>query len=329
MIRAFLHIFFILAATALSHGQDLSPNGEFDNIINHSYFKLSYSEDHEQAEWVIYTLEGRSLNPSISRTNNFRPDPKVNSGSAQLDDYKGSGFDRGHLVPAADMKYSNLSMSESFYMSNISPQYPSFNRQIWKKIEKQFRDWSYEYGAIVVVTGPVLNGDFIGYIGENRVAVPRYFYKVAIDPNNLERNIAILIENKGSKESIQNFVISIDELESYTGIDFFYKLDDSLEARIEGVTHDDLWNWSIGSPIRNNSPTTLPTIISEPSPTTLPTIISEPSASEQLEKGNIFITKTGKKYHRGSCRYLSRSMIPITLKSAQRRGFNPCSVCKP
>jgi len=192
----------------------------------------------------MYTLQGSGLNPSIGRTDNFRPDPGVSTGTAKLSDYRGSGFDRGHLAPAADMKYTSTSMSESFFMSNMSPQTPSFNRQIWRKIESQFRSWGHEYGKIIIVTGPVLNGNYLGTIGSSKVTVPKYYYKVAIDPENLERNIAILIENKSSSESTKDFVVSIDSLEAFTGIDFFHKLDDSLETQIESTTHENLWKWS-------------------------------------------------------------------------------------
>ena len=135
--------------------------GKDNNIIEHTYYTLSYSEDHEQAEWVQYTLKSEYLNSNISRTDNFRTDPLVRTTSSELIDYKGSGYDRGHLAPAADMKYNSTSMSESFFMSNMSPQSASFNRGIWRKIEKQFRDWSYEYGELVIVTGPILNGDYL------------------------------------------------------------------------------------------------------------------------------------------------------------------------
>ena len=295
---------------------DLSPNGQYDKIVNHSYYTLSYAEAHEQAEWVMYTLQGSALNPSIGRTDNFRPDPRVSTGTAQLSDYRGSGFDRGHLAPAADMKYSSTSMSESFFMSNMSPQTPSFNRQIWRKIESQFRSWGHEYEKIIVVTGPVLNGDYLGAIGSNGVTVPRYYYKVAIDPNNLERNIAVLIENKGSSASVQSFVVSIDYLESVTGIDFFYKLDDALETLIESTTHKNLWNWNTTSSNRTYTTTVTPNT-------------TEPSNNTQGVTGDYFKTTSGTKYHKDGCRYLSRSKIPITLSEAQESGLGPCSVCKP
>ena len=287
------------------------PLGKDNNIIEHTYYTLSYSEDHEQAEWVQYTLKSEYLNPSISRTDNFRTDPLVKTTSSELLDYKGSGYDRGHLAPAADMKYNSNSMSESFFMSNMSPQNPSFNRGIWRKIEKRFRDWANIYDELVIITGPVLNGDYITSIGPNKVTVPRYYYKVAIDPEDYNRNIAILIENKGSSEPIQNFVVSIDSLESFSGLDFLYQLDDEVENKIEMGVNIQLWNWSSSYVPRTNSHSTNDVQI------------NTNSSSE------IYRTVSGKKYHLGSCRYLSKSKIPITLKEAQERGLGPCGVCKP
>ena len=109
-------------------------------IVHHANYTLQYNEEHEQASWVAYRLTSHHLqNPSTKRKDNFRSDPKVKTGSATLSDYKGSGYDRGHLAPAADFKWSSTAMSESFYMSNMSPQVPGFNRGIWKKLESKIR----------------------------------------------------------------------------------------------------------------------------------------------------------------------------------------------
>ena len=315
MFRRLIFLLFLINYLS-NYGQDLSPKGKYDQIVNHSYFTLSYAEDHEQAEWVMYTLQGNALNPSVRRNNNFRPDKKVKTGSAQLSDYRNSGFDRGHLAPAADMKYNSISMSESFLMSNMSPQSPSFNRQIWKNIESQFRNWGYEYDRIIIVTGPVLNGEYLGFIGKNNVTIPKYYYKVAIDPKNLERNIAVLIENKAGFRDIQSYVVSIDSLESFTGIDFFHELDDALEAEIEDKTHINLWNW--------NTTKTAHTLTTTLKPNSVQT-----SMNSQEITGDYFRTTSGSKYHKVGCRYLSRSKIPISINEAQESGLSPCSVCKP
>ena len=155
-MKKYLSLLVILISN-LIYSQDLKPLGLYDNLISHNYYSLSYSEEHKQAEWVYYKLNSSQLNPTVNRKNNFKKDPKITQYSAALNDYKGSGYDRGHLAPAADMKYNSNSMSESFYLSNVSPQSANFNRGIWKKIEKQIRDWSNIYGELIIITGPFLN----------------------------------------------------------------------------------------------------------------------------------------------------------------------------
>ncbi len=120
----------LLTLTYSLSAQDLLPTSTTGQIVEHTYFTLSYSEDHEQAEWVYYELTPMLINGTQARTDNFRPDPKVSTVSAQLSDYKGSGYDRGHLCPAGDMKLNKTAMSETFYLSNMSPQEASFNRGI-------------------------------------------------------------------------------------------------------------------------------------------------------------------------------------------------------
>src|SRR5690606_30581000 len=133
--------------------------------------------EHEQAEWVYYLLAPSMIQGAFDRTDDFRPDPAVSTGSAELHDYVGSGFDRGHLAPAADMKVSHTAMSESFYLSNMSPQAPSFNRGGWKKLESLIRNWVLAEGQMFVVTGSIFR-DNLGVIGRNQVTVPSYYYKV-------------------------------------------------------------------------------------------------------------------------------------------------------
>ena len=121
-------------------------------------------------------LTAKEVNGKYERSDNFRKDPHVSTESATLSDYKGSGYDRGHIIPAADMKWSPDAMSASFFMSNMSPQDPSFNRGIWKKLEEQVGKWALENSEIYIVTGPVLTDGPYQTIGVNKVAVPKYYY---------------------------------------------------------------------------------------------------------------------------------------------------------
>ncbi len=213
-------------------------------IIEYSSYVLAYSEEHEQALWVAYELDQVKASTDLfNRTDNFREDPNVTTGSATLADYRGSGFDRGHLAPAGDFKFSKLAMSETFFMTNMSPQRPGFNRGVWNKLEALVRKWATQEEQLYIVTGGVLH-DSLPTIGHNQVSVPQYFYKVVLDytlPNI--KAIAFLIENKSSDLPLYNFVVTIDSLESLTGVDFFPSLEDHLETQLESTIFISEWNW--------------------------------------------------------------------------------------
>lgn len=218
------------------------PSDTFDlEIVAHHGFTLAYSEVHEQAAWVAYELTSTEVGGKVSRTDRFLKDPNISTGSATDNDYKGSGYDRGHLAPAADMKWSEESMNASFYYSNMSPQQPSFNRGIWKKAEEQVRAWALQYKAVYIATGPVLN-QITTQIGHNKVSVPAYYYKTVLD-KDLKKAIAFLIPNRGSKAKLQSFCISIDSLERLTGIDFYHNLPNDNEKRIESSIDTNIWTW--------------------------------------------------------------------------------------
>lgn len=221
------------------------PNHEIRNFQNYS---LCYREAYEQAEWSAYSLSSKQLVKNTERTNDFRPDPLISTQSASLADYKGSGYDRGHLTPAADMSFSERAMSETFYMSNMSPQAPQFNRGIWMYLESQVRTWAAKFGKVYVVSGPILEKPANSYhvIGSNKVAIPEYYYKVILaplykdaqdlnTPEDSENIIAIgfIIPNEKCDNTFWDYAVSIDEVENRTGLDFFSLLDDDIEEFVE------------------------------------------------------------------------------------------------
>ncbi len=216
-----------------------SPNAR---IIKHRAYTLKYSEKYEQAEWVAYRLTADELRQGVPRSDDFRADPEVSTGSATLKDYRRSGYDRGHLAPAADMKRSAEIMSESFFMSNMSPQKPGFNRGIWKNLEEQVRLWVFDNGELYLVTAGILKGS-LPVIGPNSVAVPEFYYKAILDYKEPElKGIAFILPNKKSDKSLMSFAVTIDKLEEATGIDFFPGLPADIEENIESSI--DLSRWS-------------------------------------------------------------------------------------
>lgn len=233
-------IFFLPAA--LHAGMELPAFSDSDQIVRHTAYTLSYSEEHEQAFWAAYVLTREMLSFKCPRTDDFRPDPLVRTGSATPEDYRRSGFDRGHLVPAADMKMSRQCMSETFYMSNMSPQVPSFNRGIWKKLEELVRGWADENEEICVVTGPVLTDKLFEAIGENGVAVPARFYKAVLDYREPGlKAIAFIMPNARCLSSPEVFAVTVDAVEEITGIDFFPELPDDIEEALESSVDLDMW----------------------------------------------------------------------------------------
>jgi endonuclease G len=257
------NLYFILLL--LSHStllaQDYLPTSNTNQIIHHTHYSLSYSEAYEQAEWIYYELTASEANNnSFKRSNNFREDAKVKTGSASLADYKGSGYDRGHLAPAGDMAFNSTAMSESFYMSNMSPQHPSFNRGIWKKLESLTRAWATEYSTLYIATGAILEPN-LSTIGPNRVSVPNYYYKAILDYDETSgayRAIAFILPNQKGKRSLQSYVVSIDNLESRTGIDFYPQLADEFENSIAANYDLDNWHWSAKGVKNYSSKTTAP-----------------------------------------------------------------------
>ena len=233
----------INAQSSVVASTSLTPTTNRGYLIQHTYFTLSYSETNRQAEWVAYNLTPESINGQQERTDNFRIDPKVRNNPVGSGDYSGSGYDRGHLCPAGDMKLNLTSMSETFYMSNISPQNPSFNRGIWETLESRVRTWALEKNGVYVVTGPILK-NICGTIKNGTISVPCSYYKIVFKDNGNEKiAIGLILNNQGSSSSLKSFVTSIDNIEALTGIDFFSSLSDVIENKLESTINTSSWSW--------------------------------------------------------------------------------------
>ena len=243
MKKIFLILFSIPTFLFSQEFVDFLPtnNGE---LVRHAYYSLSYSEQNEQAEWVFYEIKKERILGLVSRTDNFRSDEKISTNSATLSDYRTSGYDRGHLVPAGDMSFSTTAMSESFYMSNMSPQEPSFNKGIWKELESLVRNWGVN-SSLYVVTGPILD-DCSTTIGTNNVCIPQYYYKVIYDPLEQKMISFILPNDKGTK-NLNEYVYTTDYLERITNIDFFPVLENNLENKLESEIHKEFWTGMLSS----------------------------------------------------------------------------------
>ena len=219
------------------------PSSTTGEIVEHSYYTLSYSEPHEQPEWVAYILKKEHLTYDDRQRPYFIEDPKVKTKSADWRNYKGSGYDRGHLCPAGDRRFSEQAYNETFYTSNISPQDKYFNAGIWNRLEQKVRYWCKRYGDLIVVTGGVLENDLME-IGDEDVDVPRTFYKIVMRGSAEGAQVlAFLIPAKESQEPLENFLVSVDEIEKKTGIDFFEKQAEAWEVKLESQVNSSDWKF--------------------------------------------------------------------------------------
>lgn len=223
-------------------GWPASPHQVLE-LVEFTQFALAYNEQHEQAAWVAYRLKARNNGARHERYDRFLADEKVSTGSATPTDYANSGYDRGHLAPAADFSHDKKAMQESFYMSNMSPQEPAFNRGIWSKLENQVRAWAEADKELWVVTGPVLlNQQGLKKIGANQVSVPQLYYKVVLDIKEPAfKMIGFVMENQGSSQALTTFMIPVDSIEQLTGLDFFPLLPDELEEALEQEAQPAQW----------------------------------------------------------------------------------------
>ncbi|MEM7370024.1 MAG: DNA/RNA non-specific endonuclease [Bacteroidota bacterium] len=237
----------LLGLPALKQGEEL---------IAHSAMMLVYDEQHEQAKWVAHVIVPEVKEGNVSRTNDFRVDPLIKTGTAVEQDYflthvgkdgqvsyEGFGYDRGHLAPSADFRWSQKALSESYFYSNMSPQVGELNRELWAELEGILRGYLYRFPAsqLYVVSGPVLH-DSLPKIERsiNGVSIPEQYFKVVLDVDH-QRAIGFVMPNKKNTGSIETYARSIDEVEALTGLDFFPALQDQLEVALESQQQVEAW----------------------------------------------------------------------------------------
>jgi len=208
-------------------------NGNAEQIITHVGYTVSYNGEWLIPNWVAYELTAGETDGKEKRNSKFSPDPMVKGVAVLHEDYKKSGYDRGHMAPAADMKWSEQAMDESFYTTNICPQNGNNNRGDWKDLEELARDWAMKYGNIYICCGPIVSAGY-STIGTKNIVVPQEFFKVFLrrDGDNWHA-IGFVMQNKAQSRPLMTYALSIDEVETKTGIDFFYNLPDSIESRVE------------------------------------------------------------------------------------------------
>lgn len=204
-------------------------------VICHVGYTTSYNSDWLIPNWVAYDLTKPEVDGTVPRPKReFEPDPLAKGKSAEHRDYTNSGYSRGHMAPAADMKWSEQAMNESFYLSNVCPQIADLNGGVWQKLENRVRALATE-ATVYVCCGPVV-GNKPQRIGENGVAVPDRFFKVlCMQRKGRWQAVGFVFPNSACRGSMFDYAVSVDEVESLTGHDFFHNLPDEVETAIESA----------------------------------------------------------------------------------------------
>lgn len=212
-----------------------------DTRLKYKAMDISFNADDHIPNWVAWELLGSETDGEIPRARSFSHDDNV-AGCAWREDYVNSGYDRGHMAPAGDMKWDREAMRESFLLTNVAPQCHALNGGSWKTVEELCRKWAVSDSAIIIVCGPVPGETPIERIGESRVSVPRRFFKVVLSPYvRPARAIGFVMRNSDDRQCASKCYVSVDEVERLTGYDFFSELPDTLENAVEAKVNPYDW----------------------------------------------------------------------------------------
>lgn len=213
-------------------------------LLKHTGYTVSYNARYSEANWSAWVLTAKRTRGTAKR-DEFAPDPLLPEAQAvTTQDYVGSGYDRGHLCPAGDNKWNTTAMKECFYLTNICPQHPNLNRGDWKELEELCRDWARSGYTLYIACGPLFTSASPKHIGKrHKIAVPDGFFKVVLRQKGQQQEaLGFLYKNGSQNMPVSSHATSVDEVEKLTGFDFFSKLPDPVEKKIEARKNPSDWN---------------------------------------------------------------------------------------
>ena len=209
--------------------------------LNRKAYTVSYNSNTKCPNWVAWHLTAERTDGTFPRDNTYYEDRDVPSPRATNEDYRGSGWSRGHMCPAGDNKWDEVAMRESNMLTNICPQHASLNSGLWNVIEHDCRKWAKKYGELYIVCGPVLLNKEHETIGPDKVVVPEAFFKVILRLNPEPTAIGFIVRNDEGTKKKGQYINTVDEVERITGIDFFPSLPDEIENVVEAYANIKDW----------------------------------------------------------------------------------------
>lgn len=220
----------------------VTPDSLPSVLLQRVGYTVSYNPEMRIPNWVAWYLTPQRLEGAASRKGHpFQADEDIPAPRVDTYDYMRSGYDRGHMCPAADNKWDAEAMRESFLFTNICPQNHNLNAGDWNEMEMQCRAWAKTWGGVYIVCGPLLYRCQHKRIGEHKVVVPEAFFKVVLCLKGTPKAIGFIYKNEKGNRPKGDYVNTIDEVERLTGFDFFSALPDSLENKIEATANLEDW----------------------------------------------------------------------------------------
>ena len=210
-------------------------------LLERRGYNLSYNPTLLIPNWVAWRLTAEHVNGDCPRDNTYYEDEDVSYPKATNEDYKGSGWSKGHMCPAGDNKWDSEAMRESNLLTNVCPQHASLNSGVWNVIERDCRKREKRYGELYIVCGPVLLNKEHETIGINKIVVPEAFFKVILRLKPEPTAIGFVIRNNEGKKKKDQYINTVDDVERITGIDFFPFLEDSIENMVEASVNPSKW----------------------------------------------------------------------------------------
>ena len=247
-MKRFIFIWFFCGMTLFSKPQTtdllLPPDRDREQTIHHKSYSLSYNSSYVLSSWVAYKVTKTQVNKFEKVRDKYRADPMIHTRSADKKDYKTGGYIMAQLANYLDLQYIPEGEEESFYMSNIVPMKQAFYNYIWVKTEELIRLWNAGTDGLYIVCGPILTDTPFQAFGDNKISIPKRFYKVVYDPKN-QKAIGFIFINGTASGKLKSYAMSVDDVEKATGIDFFHTLENDLENKIESEFNVNDWNFEL------------------------------------------------------------------------------------
>ena len=221
----------------------LYTEASYKQYVAHKGFELVFDGNARIPEWVAYELTAEEVAGEASRGRHYVPDPDIKGEQGDNNDYRNTGWDRGHMAPAGDMKLDEVMMKESFYFSNICPQNRNLNGGDWRTLEELARIYAQKYGRVYVVCGPIIGNNIYGRLGSHHIIIPDAFFKVLlVETSNGYESIGFIMNNEAGHRPLTSYIKTVDEVEDVTGLDFFSLLPNRIERKIEATYDLAVWN---------------------------------------------------------------------------------------